>query len=194
MIGKDINKYFELVSAFDRYKDSVKPSVYFLGLSGEVGELCDVIYNAKDFPFITKQEDIDKITGEFGDVFWYWFALAQNLGIDYNKIWNGLVEKEYDTKIPILKLVASVGRLTEHLKKSFRDDDGKITPKRLENINENMYKTLDNLFAVCSFISKTPYEILQKNYDKLAARHVAGTLQGEGDGISGNERKKNNAD
>lgn len=179
IIGNDVEKYFQSVSVFDRYTENVKPTVYFLGLSGEVGELCGELTNS-NYPFI---EDTQKIENEIGDVFWYWFALANRLKIDYKHIWNNSsLKNDGNYTKEILDIVSNTGRLIEHLKKSIRDDNSKITENRLKNIEEYMIKTLDSLFTFCNSICLKPSSILQSNYDKLSARQIVGTLQGEGDG------------
>lgn len=184
--------YFAKVSGFDKYIEDVKPTVYFLGLSGEIGELVEAIadVNGIDDNEIQWQE---KVLDEIGDVFWYWFALTNNLKLDYKKIWNNTLaeykELHYTDDAIILNVVASSGRLLEHLKKSIRDDGGKITETRLIKIEEKLTETLSNIFGFCrNNMRRDPYVILQRNYNKLSARNKAGTLHGEGEGITKEER------
>jgi len=188
-IDNDIQKYFKSVRVFDRYNNNVKPSVYFLGLSGEVGELCGALINSK-YPLVEDQQILEKIKDEIGDIIWYWVALANILGIDYKCIWDTSFPA-YNDNNEILRLVSNVGRLSEHLKKSIRDDNGKITKHRLGNIEKYMAYTLDSLFVFCKTMGFKPSSILQLNYNKLFARHISGTLQGEGDGINGTGRTGN---
>jgi len=123
---------------------------------------------------------------------WYWFGLAKELKYDYVDMWMRVkldVEHTNPNGNELLKIVESAGRIVEHLKKSIRDDGGKITGKRSVRIQEKMIETLDHTLLLCKDLKMDPYEILQRNYDKLYARNEAGTLQGEGDGITKNERK-----
>lgn len=196
-IGEDINVYVEAVSAYDRYIENVKPSVYFLGLGGEVGELCEALddVNAIDN---NEKEWRKHVLAELGDVMWYWFGLSRNLKLDWNRIWElvdsetysrqSFHERNKNNNTAILKIVACTGRLLEHRKKSHRDDGGKITNERLDKIEQKLAEMLEHIFAFCVSVGITPTEVLQNNYDKLFARNEAGTLQGEGDGITKEER------
>jgi NTP pyrophosphatase (non-canonical NTP hydrolase) len=47
-IGNDIELYAKSVHIYDRYPERYKPIVYFLGLSGEVGELIEAVDQAND--------------------------------------------------------------------------------------------------------------------------------------------------
>ena len=165
-----------------------------LGL-GESGEVQNKVKKVmRDHNGIVSEEYRKEISKELGDILWYWFGLTKNLKIDYTRIWNQIYNEQValDTHktggTEILQLVASAGRITEHLKKSIRDDGGKITPERLEKIEQKLAETLELIFVFCQSLNVKPYEVLQKNYDKLFARNEAGTLQGEGDGVTKEER------
>jgi NTP pyrophosphatase (non-canonical NTP hydrolase) len=197
-IGEDIETYVESVGIYDRYVEDAKPTVYFLGLSGEIGELVEVVDSVNG---IDKNESAwqERVLGELGDVFWYWCGLAKGLKLDYAMLWNQVYSETYSrqrfherhadgSQTELLKIVSSSGRLLEHLKKSIRDDGGKITSERLVKIEQKLAETLEHVFAFCVTMKVDPWTILQKNYDKLFARNEAGTLQGEGDGITQEER------
>lgn len=192
-IGQDVELYVRLVHQYDKYKSEVKPTVYFLGLAGEVSELAGGI---KDFNGYADSETRaiqkeNKIIGEIGDVFWYWFALAKELKFNYYEMWNIALTNMKHTKPhndEILYVVESSGRVIEHLKKSIRDDNGEITSERKEKIREKMLETLDYLLLFAKSVNIDPYHIMQRNYDKLYARNEEGTISGEGDGITKSER------
>ena len=199
-IGEDIETYVDLVNVYDKYAEDVKPTVYFLGLSGEVGELTEAIDDVNELED-KELEWQNKVIAELGDIFWYWCGLTNNLKVNYKQIWNIVYSETYSRQsfhkrhepkmytTELLKVIGCSGRLIEHLKKSIRDDDGIITPKRLEKIEQKLAETLEHLFGFCVTMDVNPYKVLQKNYDKLYARNEAGTLQGEGDGITKDERK-----
>jgi len=198
-VGDDIQVYADLVGVYDKYASNVKPNIYFLGLSGEVGELTEAIDSVNDLEN-RKQEWQNQVVAELGDIFWYWCGLTKALKIDYRLIWDLVYSETYSRQsfqnrhapemhtTELLKVIGCAGRLIEHLKKSIRDDDGKITPQRLEKIEQKLADTLEHLFGFCATMDVDPYEVLQKNYDKLFARNEAGTLQGEGDGVTKEER------
>lgn len=197
-IGENVGAYVESVGRYDRYAENAKPTVYFLGLSGEIGELVEAVDNVNGIDKNEKEWQ-EKVIAELGDVFWYWCGLAKELRLDYEMVWNLVYSETYSrqrfherhadgSQTELLKIVASSGRLLEHLKKSIRDDGGKITSARLEKIEQKLAETLEHIFAFCVTMKVDPWTILQKNYDKLFARNEAGTLQGEGDGITQEER------
>lgn len=189
------DEYFKLVSQFDKYPESVKPNIYFIGLAGETGELAKALADIR--PFGGDDDEVVKETNllksELGDVMWYWFALTKSLDIDYNRIWLDVsLEQEgtHPDQIPletILLLVSHVGRIMEHLKKSIRDDNGIITEERKAKIEQEMADTLWQLMMFIKQFEFTPVNILESNYEKLDARNKAGKIHGEGEGI--NDRK-----
>ena len=189
-------EYFNLVSKFDKYPNSEKPNIYFIGLAGETGELTKALADVK--PFGGDSESIEKETNilksEIGDVLWYWFALAKSLDIDYNNIWLDVSYEQRKTHInhipleTILLLVSHVGRLMEHLKKSIRDDKGIITKERKNKIEQELADTLWHIMLFIKQFEFTPMEILELNYEKLYARNKAGTIHGEGEGIRINRK------
>lgn len=70
-----------------------------LGLSGEVGEVCEKIkkiYRDKEGYF--SEYDKDDIAREIGDVLWYLSALATDLGRDLNEIAFKNTQKIYERK------------------------------------------------------------------------------------------------
>ena len=72
--------YFKLVSQFDKYPESVKPNIYFIGLAGETGELAKALADIR--PFGGDDQTVDNeaklLKSELGDVMWYWFALTKS--------------------------------------------------------------------------------------------------------------------
>lgn len=191
-ISEDIDTYVKLVGIYDKYVEDVKPTVYFLGLIGEISELAGAVNQVDVFsPEEDHVKSKQKIADELGDVMWYWFALAKALNYNYKNMWNIVIINAKHSNPEgneILDIVSSGGRVVEHLKKSIRDDGGKITAQRAERIQEKMVETLDHILMFCKSIGVTPWEVLQRNYDKLYARNEAGTLQGEGDGVTKEER------
>ncbi|MDP5277197.1 nucleoside triphosphate pyrophosphohydrolase family protein [Chengkuizengella axinellae] len=61
-----------------------------LGLSGESGEVADII---KKFAFHGHELDKEKIRKELGDVLWYLALASEALGVSLNDIARGNVEK-----------------------------------------------------------------------------------------------------
>lgn len=83
----ELNKYQQLVETTRIYPEDMKIVYPCLGLSGEVGEVCDrikKIYRDKEgvFSYYDKQE----IAKEMGDVLWYLASLATDLDLNMNDI------------------------------------------------------------------------------------------------------------
>ena len=71
-----INKYEMTLSKFDVYPKETKPWIYFLGLSGEVGELCE-----KYKKIVRDGGDLERnhtMLMELGDVLWYLTRIARS--------------------------------------------------------------------------------------------------------------------
>jgi NTP pyrophosphatase (non-canonical NTP hydrolase) len=61
-----------------------------LGLSGEVGEVVDIV---KKHLYQGHELDKDKIKNELGDVCWYIATLAESMNIKFSDILKGNIEK-----------------------------------------------------------------------------------------------------
>lgn len=77
----------ENINEFNR-KSSIIDSL--LGLSGEVGEVVDIL---KKNIFHKKELDKEHLISEMGDVMWYMALLAESIGTDLNYVMNKNIEK-----------------------------------------------------------------------------------------------------
>ena len=83
----DFNAYQNFASTTRIYPENMKIVYPCLGLSGEVGEVCEKvkkIYRDKKGNF--SEHDKEQIVREMGDVLWYLGALASDLGYNLNDI------------------------------------------------------------------------------------------------------------
>ena len=83
----DFNAYQNFASITRIYPENMKIVYPCLGLSGEVGEVCEKvkkIYRDKKGNF--SEHDKEQIVREMGDVLWYLAALASDLGYNLNDI------------------------------------------------------------------------------------------------------------
>lgn len=67
---------------------------------------------------------------------------------------------------------------------------GAMTPEERLEVRKEAGDILWQLSGVCKVMGWTLEEVAQENLDKLAARKVAGTIDGNGDGITKAERGK----
>lgn len=83
----DFDEYSKVAKSTDCYPNECKPWVYALGLAGEAGEVIDKIKKIyRDKNGVFKQEDMEAIAKELGDVLWYLTRLGATLGVDLKGI------------------------------------------------------------------------------------------------------------
>jgi len=82
---------------------------------------------------------------------------------------------------PILGLCGEAGEVSEKIKKVIRDDDGKISPSKKEELKKELGDTLWYLSALATDLELSLDDIAKTNLDKLFSRKERGKLQGSGD-------------
>jgi NTP pyrophosphatase (non-canonical NTP hydrolase) len=82
---------------------------------------------------------------------------------------------------PTLGLCGETGEFAEKVKKSIRDDGGKITPERKEQMVKELGDVLWYLSAVAHELGISLGDVAKLNIEKLASRQKRDTLQGSGD-------------
>lgn len=95
----------------------------------------------------------------------------------------------------MLNLVGEVGELASKVAKSIRKEDAEIDDNRLCYYHSKEAKEADNalmleagdvlwqLAGLCKVMGWSLEDVAQANIDKLAARKMAGTIIGNGDGV-----------
>lgn len=78
-------------------------------------------------------------------------------------------------------LAGEAGELTNKVKKIFRDDDGKITEQRKNDIKKELGDTLWYLSQLATAFDFELKDIAKDNLDKLFSRFERGTVLGDGD-------------
>ena len=81
----------------------------------------------------------------------------------------------------VLGIGGETGELLEHVKKHFRDDYGKMTPERLDDIISEMGDIQWYLARLCTHLGVDFEEVFIKNCEKLARRKKNSTIHGDGD-------------
>lgn len=88
---------------------------------------------------------------------------------------------KYRLTYPTLGLVGEAGEVANKVKKVFRDDDGKFTEKRRDDIVNELGDILWYIAALADDMGVPLDVIARQNIEKLLKRDQEGTLQGEGD-------------
>ena len=116
-----------------------------------------------------------------------------SLGVIYQGFsrWVGFVSTEYTNAIyprkgrnvtyPALGLCGESGEVAEKVKKAIRDDRGKITSERREEIIKESGDVMWYLAAIASELKMSLEDIAKANIKKLASRVSRGKLRGSGD-------------
>ena len=86
------NKYQELAMRTNRPEATPEQNLVngCLGLSGETGEVCDIV---KKYLFQGHKLERDRIADELGDVLWYVALTAKGIGYSLNDIMEHNIEK-----------------------------------------------------------------------------------------------------
>jgi NTP pyrophosphatase (non-canonical NTP hydrolase) len=137
-----------------------------LGLMEEAGEIDEKIQ--------LKEDSLDNMIKEIGDVYWYLASCSFELGLDFNLLLKNKKESS-------LTISVEASKISGYLKKIMRDDNGQMTEKKKELI-------IDSLEKVCFLLTKyqkrynlDTLDILNKNLEKLYSRKKRGVLKGSGD-------------
>ena len=83
----EFDKYQQLIETTRIYPEDMKIVYPCLGLSGEVGEVCDKIKKIyRDKEGVVSFNDKQEIAKEMGDVLWYLASLTTDLDLNMNDI------------------------------------------------------------------------------------------------------------
>ena len=177
----NIQTYERKLAEWDKYPDSVKPTIYLLGGFGELGECVEKILNYYDrFGKLEKRQF--KIAWEIGDVYWYVFRFTNALGFNHSEIMKVRVgiKKSKSPKTTILRVVVEIGKISNDFKKIFRDHGGKLEKRQMEYA-EKLARLIKYLNYFVEQIGFTVDEVLEMNYEKLDSRSMRNKIRGSGD-------------
>lgn len=82
---------------------------------------------------------------------------------------------------PALGLAGEAGEVCEHVKKTIRDDGGRLSQKRRRKLEKELGDVLWYVAALASELDLDLGEVAALNVDKLTDRKQRGVLHGEGD-------------
>jgi NTP pyrophosphatase (non-canonical NTP hydrolase) len=81
----------------------------------------------------------------------------------------------------VLGIAGETGELVEKIKKHFRDDYGKMTPKKLEEIKKEMGDVFWYHARLADALGINLNDVAKENIEKLLDRKKRGVIHGEGD-------------
>ena len=137
-----------------------------LGLIEEAGEIDEKIQ--------LKEDEIDNIKKELGDVYWYLASCSYELKIDFNDILN-------NKKSSLLTIGVEASKISGYLKKIIRDDEGKMTEKKKILIIDSLKKIAFLLEEYQNKYNLDTLTVMNTNLEKLYSRQKRGVLKGSGD-------------
>jgi len=82
---------------------------------------------------------------------------------------------------PALGLAGETGEVLEKIKKIFRDEDGKITPEKKQELMKELGDVLWYLATLARELGLPLEDVAQNNIAKLFSRLDRGVLHGNGD-------------
>lgn len=145
-----------------------------LGLCSEVAEVAELVY--------LLDLDEHELRSEIGDCFWYAGAVADALGTTLQQVWD-FMPAEYRpvslSETTGLVVVLS-GHLAGLLKKTIRDDGGKLTAQKTSAMMSDLNRVLQALVILCGQLDTTAHAVTQENLNKLSDRKQRGVLGGSG--------------
>ena len=162
----DLNDYEIKIAEFDKYQETSKPHIYFLGLGGEFGEMMEKVHTI---------ESDKEITKEIWDVIWYLTRIASDYGFS-------LAELYMENRKPkdIKTISGAIGQILEYMKKVIRDKEG-IKVMRDPLLKERLLDALYLLDKKCNLFGNTLEMTVEINYNKLKSRFDRGVVSGSGD-------------
>lgn len=161
----DIKDYIDIVKQASQYPKEVGLAYCTLGLSGEFGELIEVLGEGPN----------DSVVSEVGDCFWYCTALA----IEVNK--PNLIAGAF----PVFERFLSSGKQVESMK-TYLDQTYYIISKLSEKVKKHyrdgielsdneeflfyLFSALMNLMVICHILELDIRAVFEVNYNKLVSR------------------------
>lgn len=92
-----------------------------------------------------------------------------------------IFDPKYKYMYPALGLAGEAGEVCEKVKKMFRDDDGEVTPEKLDQIKKELGDVLWYVANLAADFEIDLDEVAILNIEKLFSRQKRGKLQGSGD-------------
>lgn len=82
---------------------------------------------------------------------------------------------------PVLGLAGEAGEVAEKFKKIIRDDNGKLSPEKIAEVEKELGDVLWYISQIATEIKIDLESIAKNNLEKLASRQKRGLIKGSGD-------------
>lgn len=82
---------------------------------------------------------------------------------------------------PTIGLMGEAGEIANKVKKAIRDDNGKITVERRQEIKEEIGDTMWYISQLSTELGLKLSDVVKSNLEKLSSRKKRGKLHGDGD-------------
>lgn len=171
-----MSKYEENIIKLSTYKKDALSTAFYPNIGSNIlypiiavfeesGELIEKLDES------AKPKDIAK---ELGDILWYCAMVFHELDEDF--VFK--IQKEYMTTD---KLMMHNSRIAGIIKKSQRDENGKLENDKRENLKFHLNFVLTFVYNVANQIGFTIEDVCDMNIKKINDRIERGTLSGSGD-------------
>lgn len=91
------------------------------------------------------------------------------------------VTGEFALYYATLGLVGEAGEIANKVKKIIRDDNGKITQEKKDDLSKELGDVMWYIARTCNELELSLDNVMQQNIEKLLTRLEKNTIQGEGD-------------
>lgn len=177
------NAYESILNRFDLYPNNDYQKMYYtIGYNGEYDEFLEKVLTLKFFPNIDSS-DYKELANEGGDVYWYSTRLTNSFGFKLKEVLhrNPYYRSEVNIKNVLRNVHKTKGKLTESVKKFYRDGKGELTPEwkeRIKNCLRDYFEQLQNLGLYYGIERNV---MMKYNLLKLIDRKLNNKLHGDGD-------------
>lgn len=144
-----------------------------LAMCGEAGEFAEKMLRRRS------GDCGREIASELGDVMWYAFAAAQDLGVTLADEWPfGIADWTSSDPHWVARLASATGRFAERVKKSWRDPS---RPFDRDAALNDLHAVLIAIAKAGNEIGRSLEQIAELNIEKCLDRRARGVVRGEGD-------------
>lgn len=135
-----------------------------LGIVGEFGEVDEILEAIKE-----TDEEVNKITDEVGDVFWYIANFCTFLGIDWRELFP---QKKKRLKLGIASRIAfrHAAKISDIIKKTTAQGHA----LNQSGVTTNLKGLMDSLMSILAYYGLTAQEVCAYNHLKLVKRYPNG--------------------
>lgn len=144
--------------------DHLQLTNFGLGIVGELGEVDEILDAIKE-----TQEEVDKITDEVGDVFWYIANLCTFLKMDWRELFP---QKKKRLKLNAASRIAfrRASKIADIIKKTTAQEH----ELNVSGITTNLQGLMDSLTSILAYYGLTVQEVCAYNHMKLMKRYPTG--------------------